>query len=85
MSPDWNVVSLTSSWGHPDRETYFVEQVLPQLDDSDRFYMLVRSGRYASSVINWIEGMRPDVFVAQIRTFGQVVLVKFDRVSEPDS
>lgn len=85
MSPDWNVVSLTSSWGHPDRETYFVEHVLPQLDDSDRFYMLVRSGRYASSMINWIEGMRPDVFVAQIRTFGQVVLVKFDRVPEPDS
>ena len=82
-APGWNVISLTSTWDRPGREAYFVKQVLPRLDDSESFHLLVRSGRYASYVMDWIESARPGAFTTRRRDFGQVVLVSFERIHAP--
>jgi hypothetical protein len=78
--PDWNIIPLTATWELPEREAYFESEILDRLDVSSDFYLLSRSGRYASSVVDWIENARPETFTNQRRDFGQLVLVKFRRI-----
>ena len=80
-APRWNIVQLTGSWDHPHREAYFVDEVLPQLDASQTFYLLSRSALYAAQVAEWAEKARPGSFEAQTQEFGMVVLVTFRRTN----
>ena len=84
-APHWNIIPLTATWEIPGREAYFNEQVLPRLDASERFHMLVRFGGYASLMIEWLENMRPNTFTTKRRDFGQVTLVTFERLPAPSS
>jgi hypothetical protein len=81
--PDWNIIPLTATWELPEREAYFANEILDWLDSTDDLYLLSRSGRYASSVVDWIEDARPGSFTSHRRDFGQVVLVIFRRVQAP--
>jgi hypothetical protein len=79
VAPNWHVVSLTASWDHPEREAYFADEVLPQLDAADTFYLLSRSRRYAAKLVGWVEEARPGSFETRTQAFGRVVLITFIR------
>jgi uncharacterized membrane protein len=75
--PGWNIVPLTLSWNHPQREAYFFDEVRARLDSVETFYLLSRSAPYAALMVEWVEQVRPGSFEAQTQEFGSVVLVTF--------
>ena len=77
-APDFNLIPLTASWNHPEREDYFETVVLPTIDIAETFYLLSGSPLvYASCMVEWINEARPGVFEARRQNFGRVTLIRF--------
>jgi len=85
-APDFNLIPLTASWNHPEREDYFETVVLPTIDIAETFYLLSGSPLvYASCMVEWINEARPGVFEARRQNFGRVTLIRFRKAQVSES
>jgi len=77
------VIPLSFRWGHPLRERYFQERIVPAISSASHFFVLGPKDDYMEGVDEWVASKWPHRFAVARADYGLVELLEFS-ASSPD-